>query len=236
MLSQSLGAYSMNNNVYLKDKYLNYLVFSEIEKDQQAKELFEHIGSWVFSRNDKQEAKFLITKMVCEMFDIEFLADFEYNNQVIEAIENKSGFERIKRHMKLDIQRVYEETQNYLKSINDKTDSIRLYRSLNRNEIEQFEQGYERINSNILSSFTTDAMYHKKEVQISIDVPIENILFYDNLCPMSEFQSNNNAASLGLYAERETIVICKSGGFLIDQLITHNIGMKRRREAEEFFN
>lgn len=224
----------MNRKIYLEDQYLNYLIFSDIEESQSAKQLFENIGNWIFSNSDQQEAKFLITEMICEIFKLHFKVDFKYRSEIVETIKNKIEYEQVKNQMKIDLIRAYKETQDYLKDNQNDNDFITLYRSLNRNEIDIFERGNLKINSNILNSFSTDPKYHKKELQVSVKVPIENVLFYDNLCPMSEIK--NSYTSLGLFAERETIVICENGYFLIDQIINHDKDMKRRREIEEFYN
>lgn len=224
----------MNRKIYLKDQYLNYLIFSDIEVSESAKQLFESIGNWIFSNSDQQEAKFLITEMICEIFKLHFKVDFNYRSEVVDTIKNKIEYDQVKSKMKVDIIRAYKETQDYLKTNQNNNDFITLYRSLNRHEIDLFECGNLKINSNILNSFSTDSKYHKKELQVSVKVPIENVLFYDNLCPMSEIK--NSYTSLGLFAEREAIVICENGYFLIDKIINYDKDMKRRREIEESYN
>ncbi len=79
----------MNRKIYLKDQYLNYLIFSDIKVSESAKQLFESIGNWIFSNSDQQEAKFLITEMICEIFKIHFKVDFNYRSEIVDTIKNK---------------------------------------------------------------------------------------------------------------------------------------------------
>ncbi|MES5877457.1 hypothetical protein [Staphylococcus pseudintermedius] len=136
----------------------------------------------------------------------------------------------VKEKMKKDIIRAYTETQQFLKDNRNNNDFIILYRSLNRNELELFRSGNQKVTSNILNSFSTDPNYHRRELQVSVKVPIKNVLFYDNLCPMSR------STSLGLFVEREAIVICEDSEFLIDEVISEDINIRKCRDIEENYN
>lgn len=220
----------MRKKVYIENRYLNYLIFSDIEESKSAKQLFDSIGNWIFSNSNQQEAKFLITEMVCEIFEIQFKVDFKYRSEIIEAIKSKSEYIHVKEKMKKDIIRAYTETQQFLKDNRNNNDFIILYRSLNRNELELFKSGNQKVTSNILNSFSTDPNYHRRELQVSVKVPIKNVLFYDNLCPMSR------STNLGLFVEREAIVICEDSEFLIDEVISEDINIRKCRDIEENYN
>ncbi|HDK4771675.1 hypothetical protein [Staphylococcus aureus] len=220
----------MRKKVYIENRYLNYLIFSDIEESKSAKQLFDSIGNWIFSNSNQQEAKFLITEMICEIFELQFKVDFKYRSEIIEAIKSKSKYIHVKEKMKKDIIRAYTETQHFLKDNRNNNDFIILYRSLNRNELELFKSGNQKVTSNILNSFSTDPNYHRKELQVSVKVPIKNVLFYDNLCPMSR------STNLGLFVEREAIVICEDSEILIDEVISEDINIRKRREIEENYN
>ncbi|HGO3551058.1 hypothetical protein HIP83_11460 [Staphylococcus coagulans] len=220
----------MRKKVYIENRYLNYLIFSDIEESKSAKQLFDSIGNWIFSNSNQQEAKFLITEMVCEIFELQFKVDFKYRSEIIEAIKSKSEYIHVKEKMKKDIIRAYTETQQFLKDNRNNNDFIILYRSLNRNELELFKSGNQKVTSNILNSFSTDPNYHRRELQVSVKVPIKNVLFYDNLCPMSR------STNLGLFVEREAIVICEDSEFLIDEVISEDINIRKCRDIEENYN
>ncbi|HDZ7913110.1 TPA: hypothetical protein QIZ36_002517 [Staphylococcus aureus] len=220
----------MKKKVYIENRYLNYLIFSDIEESKSAKQLFESIGNWIFSNSNQQEAKFLITEMICEIFKLQFKVDFKYRSEIIEVIKSKSEYIHVKEKMKKDIIRAYTETQQFLKDNRNNNDFIILYRSLNRNELELFRSGNQKVTSNILNSFSTDPNYHRRELQVSVKVPIKNVLFYDNLCPMSR------STSLGLFVEREAIVICEDSEFLIDEVISEDINIRKCRDIEENYN
>ncbi|MBJ8322711.1 hypothetical protein JGZ52_00375 [Staphylococcus pseudintermedius] len=220
----------MRKKVYIENRYLNYLIFSDIEESKSAKQLFDSIGNWIFSNSNQQEAKFLITEMVCEIFELQFKVDFKYRSEIIEAIKSKSEYIHVKEKMKKDIIRAYTETQQFLKDNQNNNDFIILYRSLNRNELELFKSGNQKVTSNILNSFSTDPNYHRRELQVSVKVPIKNVLFYDNLCPMSR------STNLGLFVEREAIVICEDSEFLIDEVISEDINIRKCRDIEENYN
>lgn len=220
----------MKKKVYIENRYLNYLIFSDIEESKSAKQLFESIGNWIFSNSNQQEAKFLITEMICEIFELQFKVDFKYRSEIIEVIKSKSEYIHVKEKMKKDIIRAYTETQQFLKDNRNNNDFIILYRSLNRNELELFRSGNQKVTSNILNSFSTDPNYHRRELQVSVKVPIKNVLFYDNLCPMS------HSTSLGLFVEREAIVICEDSEFLIDEVISEDINIRKCRDIEENYN
>lgn len=220
----------MRKKVYIENRYLNYLIFSDIEESKSAKHLFDSIGNWIFSNSNQQEAKFLITEMVCEIFELQFKVDFKYRSEIIEAIKSKSEYIHVKEKMKKDIIRAYTETQQFLKDNRNNNDFIILYRSLNRNELELFKSGNQKVTSNILNSFSTDPNYHRRELQVSVKVPIKNVLFYDNLCPMSR------STNLGLFVEREAIVICEDSEFLIDEVISEDINIRKCRDIEENYN
>lgn len=220
----------MKKKVYIENRYLNYLIFSDIEESKSAKQLFDSIGNWIFSNSNQQEAKFLITEMICEIFELQFKVDFKYRSEIIEAIKSKSEYIHVKEKMKKDIIRAYTETQQFLKDNRNNNDFIILYRSLNRNELELFKSGNQKVTSNILNSFSTDPNYHRRELQVSVKVPIKNVLFYDNLCPMSR------STNLGLFVEREAIVICEDSEFLIDKVISKDINIRKCRDIEENYN
>lgn len=220
----------MKKKVYIENRYLNYLIFSDIEESKSAKQLFESIGNWIFSNSNQQEAKFLITEMICEIFELQFKVDFKYRSEIIEVIKSKSEYIHVKEKMKKDIIRAYTETQQFLKDNRNNNDFIILYRSLNRNELELFRSGNQKVTSNILNSFSTNPNYHRRELQVSVKVPIKNVLFYDNLCPMSR------STSLGLFVEREAIVICEDSEFLIDEVISEDINIRKCRDIEENYN
>ncbi|HCT0573267.1 TPA: hypothetical protein K8071_002370 [Staphylococcus pseudintermedius] len=220
----------MRKKVYIENRYLNYLIFSDIEESKSAKQLFDSIGNWIFSNSNQQEAKFLITEMICEIFELQFKVDFKYRSEIIEAIKSKSEYIHVKEKMKKDIIRVYTETQQFLKDNRNNNDFIILYRSLNRNELDLFKSGNQKVTSNILNSFSTDPNYHRRELQVSVKVPIKNVLFYDNLCPMSR------STNLGLFVEREAIVICEDSEFLIDEVISEDINIRKCRDIEENYN
>ncbi|WP_407799654.1 hypothetical protein [Staphylococcus aureus] len=220
----------MRKKVYIENRYLNYLIFSDIEESKSAKQLFDSIGNWIFSNSNQQEAKFLITEIVCEIFELQFKVDFKYRSEIIEAIKSKSEYIHVKEKMKKDIIRAYTETQQFLKDNRNNNDFIILYRSLNRNELELFKSGNQKVTSNILNSFSTDPNYHRRELQVSVKVPIKNVLFYDNLCPMSR------STNLGLFVEREAIVICEDSEFLIDEVISEDINIRKCRDIEENYN
>lgn len=220
----------MRKKVYIENRYLNYLIFSDIEESKSAKQLFDSIGNWIFSNSNQQEAKFLITEMICEIFELQFKVDFKYRSEIIEAIKSKSEYIHVKEKMKKDIIRAYTETQQFLKDNRNNNDFIILYRSLNRNELELFKSGNQKVTSNILNSFSTDPNYHRRELQVSVKVPIKNVLFYDNLCPMSR------STNLGLFVEREAIVICEDSEFLIDEVISEDINIRKCRDIEENYN
>ncbi|MES5877455.1 hypothetical protein [Staphylococcus pseudintermedius] len=86
----------MKKKVYIENRYLNYLIFSDIEESKSAKQLFESIGNWIFSNSNQQEAKFLITEMICEIFELQFKVDFKYRSEIIEVIKSKSEYIQIK--------------------------------------------------------------------------------------------------------------------------------------------
>lgn len=220
----------MRKKVYIENRYLNYLIFSDIEESKSAKQLFDSIGNWIFSNSNQQEAKFLITEMICEIFELQFKVDFKYRSEIIEAIKSKSEYIHVKEKMKKDIIRAYTETQQFLKDNRNNNDFIILYRSLNRNELELFKSGNQKVTSNILNSFSTDPNYHRRELQVSVKVPIKSVLFYDNLCPMSR------STNLGLFVEREAIVICEDSEFLIDEVISEDINIRKCRDIEENYN
>ncbi|MGI3317169.1 hypothetical protein ACRPFJ_11375 [Staphylococcus chromogenes] len=220
----------MRKKVYIENRYLNYLIFSDIEESKSVKQLFESIGNWIFSNSNQQEAKFLITEMICEIFELQFKVDFKYRSEIIEVIKSKSEYIHVKEKMKKDIIRAYTETQQFLKDNRNNNDFIILYRSLNRNELELFKSGNQKVTSNILNSFSTDPNYHRRELQVSVKVPIKNVLFYDNLCPMSR------STNLGLFVEREAIVICEDSEFLIDEVISEDINIRKCRDIEENYN
>ncbi|MDE9800405.1 hypothetical protein [Staphylococcus delphini] len=220
----------MRKKVYIENRYLNYLIFSDNEESKSAKQLFESIGNWIFSNSNQQEAKFLITEMICEIFELQFKVDFKYRSEIIEVIKSKSEYIHVKEKMKKDIIRAYTETQQFLKDNRNNNDFIILYRSLNRNELELFKSGNQKVTSNILNSFSTDPNYHRRELQVSVKVPIKNVLFYDNLCPMSR------STNLGLFVEREAIVICEDSEFLIDEVISEDINIRKCRDIEENYN
>ncbi|UXV38745.1 hypothetical protein [Staphylococcus simulans] len=220
----------MRKKVYIENRYLNYLIFSDKEESKSAKQLFESIGNWIFSNSNQQEAKFLITEMICEIFELQFKVDFKYRSEIIEVIKSKSEYIHVKEKMKKDIIRAYTETQQFLKDNRNNNHFIILYRSLNRNELELFKSGNQKVTSNILNSFSTDPNYHRRELQVSVKVPIKNVLFYDNLCPMSR------STNLGLFVEREAIVICEDSEFLIDEVISEDINIRKCRDIEENYN
>ncbi|MGE7609639.1 hypothetical protein ACQKML_23990 [Peribacillus frigoritolerans] len=208
----------VNDRIYIKNPYLDYLMFSHWK---ELRGFFEEIPSWVnTSRNDQQEAKFLLTEMVSDIFDIKFTVSFGYRLEVVEKIKSKLGYSIIEKTIKADIMRLYNETQKKLKH-DFKTNSLLLYRGLNSPELLHFYENPTQLKTNTLSSFTTDVnFYGHLEVQVSIEVPIENVLFYENLCPLRELINGGFGRTLGLYVEREVIVFNKNEYFNIKE-VTH---------------
>ena len=132
----------------------------------------------------------------------------------------------------VQIKRLYNETQKKLKH-DYKTNSLLLYRGLNRPELLHFYENPTQLNTNTLSSFTADINRYAREVQISVEVPIENVLFYENLCPLRELLDRDFGSTLGLYIEREVIVFNKNKYFNNKEVTYTDKDSKRRREAEE---
>ncbi|MEY8604569.1 hypothetical protein AALK46_12680 [Staphylococcus nepalensis] len=219
----------MENRVYIEDYYLDYLVFGGITT---LKSFFEHIVSYTeLNRVDEQESKYLLTEMVCDLFNIDFDVDFKYRKNLIEQIKSKTDYPIIKEDMKKELMRIYKNTQSYLES-EFGGNSIRLYRGLNPVERNCFYDDESNFKSNIITSFTTDKRRYTKEVQVAVDVPIENILFWENLCPSTD---EGSFLCTGLSLEREVIVINGEGKFDIAEVVFQNDNIKRMREAEEKF-
>lgn len=102
----------LNQRLHIKNKYLDYLLFGDWP---ELKGLFENISSWVGGSNDEQEAKFLLTEMVCSIFEVPFNATFGYREHIINKIKNKPGYRMIEQEMKTEIARLYNVTQEKLK-------------------------------------------------------------------------------------------------------------------------
>ncbi|PEJ23201.1 hypothetical protein CN887_21045 [Bacillus pseudomycoides] len=222
---------NIDQRLHVKNKHLDYLMFSGWSELQA---LFENISSWVGGSNDKQEAKFLLTEMVCSIFEVPFNVTFGYREHIVNKIKNKPGYEMIEQAMKTEIIRLYNATQERLKT-EFKTNSILLYRGLNQNELDYFYKEPSKIKTNKLSSFTVDPIRYRTEVQVSVEIPIENVLFYENLCPFKELVEQDYAFSLGLHVEREVVVFNKEDFFDIKEVTFTNENAKRLREAEESF-
>lgn len=220
----------VDDRLYIKNPYLDYLIFRGWK---ELIEFFEEIPSWVYiSRNDQQEAKFLLTEMVSDIFGIELKATFGYRQHVVEKIKSKLGYSIIEKTMKAEIMRLYNETQKKLIH-GFKTNSLLLYRGLNRPELLHYYENPTQLKTNTLSSFTTDLNRYAKEIQVSVEIPIENVLFYENLCPLRELLDRDFGSTQGLYVEREVIVFNKNEYFNIKEVTYTDKDSKRRREAEE---
>jgi len=222
---------NLDERIYIKNKHLDYLMFGNWP---ELEELFENIPSWVSGSNDKQEAKFLLTEMVCSTFNVSCNVTFGYREKIINKIKNKLGYEMIEQAMKTEIVRLYNVTQERLKK-EFNTNSILLYRGLNRNELDYFYKDSSKIKTNMLSSFSIDSNRHRKEIQVSVEVPMKNILFYENLCPFKEVVEQNYTSSLGLHLEREVVVFNKGEFCDIKEVTCKNENVKKLREAEESF-
>lgn len=215
--------------IYIENHYLEHLVFGGITT---LKCFFEHIVSYTeLNRIDEQESKYLLTEMVCEVFDIKFDVEFKYRNDLIRQIENKTDYVIVKEAMKKEIMRIYKKTQDYLNT-NFNSNSIRLYRGLNHIERSDFYDNERYFKSNIITSFATDKRRYSKEIQVAVDVPVENILFWENLCPSSD---KGSLLCTGLSLEREVIVFNDEGNFDIAEVTCRDDNIKRMREAEEHF-
>lgn len=221
----------LNQRLHIKNKYLDYLLFGDWP---ELKGLFENISSWVGGSSDEQEAKFLLTEMVCSIFGVPFNATFGYREHIINKIKNKPDYKMIEQEMKAEIARLYNVTQEKLKT-EFKINNVLLYRGLNRNELDYFYKDSSKIKTNMLSSFTIDPNRYCKEVQVAVEVPIKSILFYENLCPMKEVIEEDYAFSLGLHVEREVIVFNKEEFLEIKEVTYTDERGKRIREAEESF-
>lgn len=222
---------NLDGRIYIKNKHLDYLMFGDWP---ELKDFFENISSWVGGIKDEQEAKFLLTEMVCSTFEVPFSVTFGYREKIINKIKQKLGYEMIERAMKTEIVRLYNVTQERLrKEFN--TNSILLYRGLNRNELDYFYKDSSKIKTNMLSSFAIDPNRHRKEIQVSVEVPVESILFYENLCPFKEGVEQNYTSSLGLHLEREVVVFNKGEFWDIKEVTCKNENVKKLREAEESF-
>lgn len=222
---------NLDERIYIKNKHLDYLMFGNWP---ELKDFFENISSWVGGSNDEQEAKFLLTEMVCSTFDVPFNVTFGYREKVINKIKHKLGYEMIEQAMKTEIVRLYNVTQERLrKEFN--TNSILLYRGLNRNELDYFYKDSSKIKTNMLSSFAIDPNRYRTEVQVSVEVPVDSVLFYENLSPFKEVVERDYAFSLGLHVEREVIVFSKKEFLEIKDITYTNERSKRLREAEELF-
>lgn len=222
---------NLDERIYIENKHLDYLMFGNWP---ELKDFFENISSWVGGSNDEQEAKFLLTEMICSIFEVPFHATFGYREKIINKIKDKLGYEMIEQAMKTEIIRLYNVTQERLKK-EFNTNSILLYRGLNRNELDYFYEDSSKIKTNMLSSFVIDPHRYRTEVQVSVEVPIESVLFYENLCPFKEVLEQDYAFSLGLHVEREVVVFNKEEFWDIKEVTFTNKNAKRLREAEESF-
>ncbi|MGA4501073.1 hypothetical protein ACPC0Q_27275 [Bacillus bombysepticus] len=222
---------NLDERIYIKNKHLDYLMFGNWP---ELKDFFENISSWVGGSNNEQEAKFLLTEMVCSTFDVPFNVTFGYREKVINKIKHKLGYDMLEQAMKTEIVRLYNVTQERLrKEIN--TNSIVLYRGLNRNELDYFYKDSSKIKTNMLTSFAIDPNRYRTEVQVSVEVPIESVLFYENLCPFKEVVEQDYAFSLGLHVEREVVVFNKEEFWDIKEVTFTSKNAKSLREAEESF-
>lgn len=214
--------------LYVQDPYLDHLIFGSDQKN--IRDYFEYITSWVDNHLvDEQEAKFLLTEMVQDLFDIQKDVSFGYRPNVITKIKQKQGFSLIQQAMKAEIMRLYYETQHKLKNEND-GQTILLYRGLSLHELDPFYKNPSILKTNTLVSFTTDETKYKREVQVSVEVPIKNVLFYQNLCPFSEREECR--CRLGLHIENEVIVMNGIHSFDIKEVTRLDSRSKERREAE----
>ncbi|QWH64265.1 hypothetical protein EXW39_29945 (plasmid) [Bacillus mycoides] len=223
---------NIDQRLYVNNKYLDHLIFGDwIELEH----FFENIYSWVDNGHpNKQEAKFLLTEMACSIFTVPLNVTFGYREDVISRIQNKLDYHLIEQDMQKEMKRLYNLTQKNLKEKYEKK-SIVLYRGLNPNELDCFYKDPSKIKTNMLSSFTIDPNRYGREVQISVKVSIENVLFYENLCPFKELVEQNYACSLGLHKEREVIVFNKEEFLEIEEITYMNERRKRAREAKESF-
>lgn len=217
-----------NNWLYVKNPYLDHLIFGS--DYEEIINFFEKITSWVNTNLvNEQESKSLLTKMVNEVFNIKTEVSFNYRLKVIEKIIRKPAYSLIEKTMKAEIMRIYRETQAKLQSEND-SQTLLLYRGLTRNELDSYYKNPSLLNTNTLVSFTTDENRYQREVQVAVEVPIENVLFYRDLCPFNE--QGYGMCWLGLHIEEEVIVINPNQHFKIkDVKINHR--SRRMREAEE---
>ncbi|TWK86617.1 hypothetical protein CHCC20333_3476 [Bacillus paralicheniformis] len=217
-----------NNWLYVKNPYLDHLVFGS--DYEEIVNFFEKITSWVnTSLVNEQESKFLLTKMVKELFDIKTEISFNYRLNVIEKIIRKPAYSLIEKTMKAEIMRIYRKTQAKLQSEND-SQTLLLYRGLTSNELGNYYKNPSLLKTNTLVSFTTDKNRYQREVQVAVEVPIESVLFYRDLCPFNE--QGYGMCRLGLHIEEEVIVINPNQHFKIkDVKINHRF--RRLREAEE---
>ncbi|HDV8363761.1 TPA: hypothetical protein RKT18_004897 [Bacillus cereus] len=222
---------NLAERIYIKNKHLDYLMFGNWP---ELKDFFKNISSWVGGSNNEQEAKFLLTEMVCSTFDVPFNVTFGYREKVINKIKHKLGYEMLEQAMEIKIVRLYNVTQERLKK-EFNTNSILLYQGLNRNELDYFYKDSSKIKTNMLSSFSIDLNRHRKEIQVSVEVPMETILFYENLCPFKEVVEQNYSSSLGLHLEREVVVFNKGEFWDIKEVTCKNENTKKLREAEESF-
>ncbi|MYL22036.1 hypothetical protein GLW04_19360 [Halobacillus litoralis] len=221
-----------HERLYIKNSYLDYLIFGHWSC---LRCFFEGIPSWVYNNQiNRQEAKYLLTEMVSDIFDIPLDVSFGYRTDVVRKIKSKRSYSLIETTMKAEILRLYNITQDNLKSVTN-TNSVLLYRGLNRPELQYFYKDPINLKTNTLSSFTTNKDLYQNEIQVSVEVPIKNILFFENLSPLQELLDKGRAALIttGLYAEREVIVMNKEKYFNIKEVTYLSEATRMGREIEE---
>lgn len=217
----------MKHRIYIENYYLDHLIFGGVTT---LKSYFEHISSYTnMNKIEEQESKFLLTELVCSLFDIKLDVGFKYRKSIISMIKNKIDYVNVETSMKNEILRLYTETQNYLKD-NIDTEYIRLYRGLNPVERNHFYNNGTSFKSNIITSFTTEKRRYAKEIQVAVDIPIQNILFWENLCPSTD---KGSFMCTGLSLEREVIVFNEKNTYDIAEVTYYDSNTRSMREIEE---
>lgn len=140
------------------------------------------INPYSMSEYKSFETHVLLGAWIAEALEIDFDHFYPYKDEKLNLIYLKSTYEDVKKSVIEEIKRIYQETQSFLNERFPNTESIKLVRTLNHMQDEQFKKGQE-VKFNFITSYcpTYSHSYPGNREVVCNQIKKKNIFSYINL-------------------------------------------------------